>query len=224
MIQSMSTFWFALRKPQATWANVSGAFLEILKGFLLIAGAASLLYFVTTIPNLEKLRLAAMSLQARTGFASGGIMGSIGASLPWNRLLLLPVWTAGVFTASFVRFMTLRFLGEKSATSGDIQLSKIASISMLGIAPLLVANVLLACAGNFLPVSDIRQSNPVAIASVLAFVAGVFLEAHITIRIFRAEFSQTRGRAILTWMSPYLAGFCTCSVPTITMLFLMAVR
>ena len=42
MIQSMSTFWFALRKPQATWASVSGAFLEILKGFLLIAGAASL--------------------------------------------------------------------------------------------------------------------------------------------------------------------------------------
>ncbi len=204
MIADLSTIFAATRAPLLTWEKVREDFFVVLRGFAVVTLACTALYFVTTLPNLEKLRLAAASLSAKSGMTGAG-----SNLLPWSRLFLFPVWTAGVFLAAVMRFLTVRFLGD-GATAG---LAPISSIGMIGIAPLLVANTIVACAANFAPMSDLRASHPLTVLSLLCVLMGLILEARITIPMFRAQFSQTTGRAILTWISPYVLGMCFCSLP-----------
>jgi len=208
------TLFAAITRPTQFFSRDNDSFREILFAFLFTVLATSLLYFLTTLPNLGKLRMAAAAMSS--GFPANG---QNLPALPWNRLMFPVFWIVAAFCAGLIRFLTLRFLGES-----QVSISRVQTVSMVAILPLMISSGILGVWGNFAHVTPASGLTSYSIVSLVCFFLMIFAELIVCVSAFRKLFSQNIGRAIVVWGSPYALGCSGCVVPAFFVILIPGLR
>lgn len=132
----------------------------------------------------------------------GGPTSSPGEMLFADALLFVIAWIAYLFPVALVRLWSLRFLGDTGTYRQVFRVAWMAAWPVVAIAALL-RFVAVLVPGTAPPAVGYAQFA----LSMILFLAGLFLEARYTVNVHRSVFGQNTGRAVVTWVSPFVIWF-----------------
>ena len=173
-----------------------------------LLGGGTLLLFATSWLNIENLQKANMAMSAFPGVNPS--FGKFSNAIPWNRLTIPVFWLFYIGMTGFTRHLATIVFGEK-----PVSLRTSVSISAFSVLPFLFVMILMGIYSNLFPTIPAPGTPAVpgyvVVLTFLLLIAVWLWEGYICIWGFRILYTQNRGRALLTFLSPvpvFLAGCC----------------
>ena len=202
MIQNIIAFTY---RPASAFTAGTPLLRTALPAFLVTLGICTAFMFLSALANFEELRKAALAMRYAGGLPGDTAAAALAEAVPYNRLLFPILLILYAAASALLRHAFVRILGE-----ADRNLRTTLGVSCAAAIPLALVLMLGSVLADRFPYIPGPALDSTPAARIVAGIAGLLLlgawllEGRTAVTGFRAFYKQNRGRAILTWLGPYV--------------------
>ncbi len=189
----------AIRSPREyfTAANETDTF----KAVFALLVTVSAIFILSAFAGGPLVRSAVRAYFERQGLPQDDALSYFGAAaFPWGALLFPLFWLCVILYAGSLRHIVVRIFGDRAPSW-----RRTVSVSAMGLIPPVIAAGLLGTIQHLVPLTtDATYAAAYVVFALLLVITAWVLEARIVYTGSRVTHDQNRGRAFLTYATPWI--------------------